>query len=49
MEVDIELVVDGLDEFLPQATLFYEEYVHDMIGLMHLFGIRTQVWFFNFV
>ena len=41
--LDIELVVPGFESFSDEAKRIYAEYVRDSIGIMRLFGIRTEV------
>jgi RNA dependent RNA polymerase len=43
VEMDIELVVPGHEKYGGYAHSMYTEYVTDFLGIMRLFGVRTEV------
>ena len=43
VELDIELVVEGFEVFTTKAQELYEEYAQDLLGIMRLFGIKSEV------
>ncbi len=43
VSMDVDLIVPGFEKFLPYTINVYCEYARDLIGIMRMFGIQTEV------
>lgn len=47
VQLDEEFIVEGFEAFTQTAQEFYNEYSNELLGIMRLFGIKTEVWCFH--